>query len=117
MNQVKEAKQLLNEADTILIGAAAGLSTAAGLDYVGQRFQQYFSDYIEKYGMTDMYSVGFYPFQTLEEKWAYWSRHVLLNHYGESLPLYQDLYNLVKEKEYFVMMTNVDGQFEKAGFD
>ena len=117
MNQVKEAKELLDKADEVLIGAAAGLSTAAGLDYAGQRFQQHFSDYIEKYGMTDMYSAGFYPFQTLEEKWAYWSRHVLLNRYGESLPLYQDLYNLVKDKEYFVMTTNVDGQFEKAGFD
>ncbi len=117
MNQVKEAKKLLDEADAVLIGAAAGLSTAAGLDYAGQRFQQHFSDYIEKYGMTDMYSAGFYPFQTLEEKWAYWSRHVLLNRYGESLPLYQDLYHLVKDKEYFVMTTNVDGQFEKAGFE
>ena len=115
--KIQTAKNLIEEADALVIGAAAGLSEAAGLHYGGPRFRQHFSDYIKRYGLTDMYSSAFYPFASPEEKWAYWARHIQLNRYGESLPLYQDLYELVKDKETFVITTNVDGQFVKAGFD
>ena len=115
--KIQTAKNLIEEADALVIGAAAGLSEAAGLHYGGERFRQHFSDYIKRYGLTDMYSSAFYPFASPEEKWAYWARHIQLNRYGESLPLYQDLYELVKDKETFVITTNVDGQFVKAGFD
>lgn len=115
--KIQTAKNLIAEADAIVIGAGAGLSSAAGLHYGGERFRQYFSDYMERYGLTDMYSAGFYPFTSPEEKWAYWARHIQLNRYGESLPLYQELYELVKDKATFVITTNVDGQFAKAGFD
>ena len=115
--KIQTAKNLIAEADALVIGAAAGLSEAAGLHYGGSRFRRHFSDYMERYGLTDMYSSAFYPFASPEEKWAYWARHIQLNRYGESLPLYQDLYELVKDKETFVITTNVDGQFVKAGFD
>lgn len=115
--KIQTAKNLIEETDALVIGAAAGLSEAAGLHYGGPRFRQHFSDYIKRYGLTDMYSSAFYPFASPEEKWAYWARHIQLNRYGESLPLYQDLYELVKDKETFVITTNVDGQFVKAGFD
>lgn len=109
---------MLNDADAIVIGAGAGLSAAAGLTYSGKRFKEHFSDFIHRYGMTDMYSAGFYPFSTQEEKWAYWSRHIYYNRYeplaGEA---YTELYKLVKNKHYFVITTNVDHQFWKAGFD
>ena len=115
--KIQTAKNLIEEADALVIGAAAGLSEAAGLHYGGPRFRQHFSDYIKRYGLTDMYSSAFYPFASPEEKWAYWARHIQLNRYGESLPLYRELHELVKDKETFVITTNVDGQFAKAGFD
>lgn len=108
---------ILNQADAIVIGAGAGLSTAAGLTYGGTRFRDNFQDFIEHYGMKDMYSAGFYPFPTQEEKWAYWSRHIYLNRYAvPALEVYRNLYELVKGKNYFVLTTNVDHQFWKAGF-
>ncbi|MDO5145812.1 MAG: Sir2 family NAD-dependent protein deacetylase [Eubacteriales bacterium] len=111
-------KTALEEADTVIIGAGAGLSTAAGFIYSGERFQKYFADFIEKYGFRDMYSGGFYSFETLEEYWAYWSRYIFINRYLDApKPVYRQLYELVKEKDYFVLTTNVDHQFQKAGFD
>ena len=113
-------EELLEEADAVVIGAGAGLSTAAGLSYSGKRFTDNFSEFIERYGssaMTDMYSAGFYPFPTEEEKWGYWSKHSYLNRIEPgALPLYQTLYDLVRETPHFVLTTNVDHQFWKAGF-
>lgn len=118
MIEIEQAKQLLAKADKIVIGAGAGLSAAAGLTYSGSRFEVLFKDYIDRYGMPDMYSAGFYPFATPEEKWGYWSKHIYHNRYQPgSLPLYKELYQLVKDKDYFVITTNVDGQFQQAGFD
>ena len=116
-SRIDRAKALLSRADKIVIGGGAGLSSAAGLLYSGKRFTDNFADFIRKYGMQDMYSAGFYPFRTQEEKWAYWSRHIRLNRFAPpALPLYRKLFALVGDKDYFVVTTNVDGQFEKAGF-
>lgn len=116
-----ETDRLKNEietADAIVIGAGAGLSTAAGFTYSGERFENYFSDFIEKYNFRDMYSGGFYPFETLEEHWAYWSRYVYINRYMDvDNGVYKGLFELVKDKDYFVLTTNVDHQFQKAEFD
>lgn len=102
----------------MVIGAGSGLSASAGLTYSGERFQRYFSDFIEKYHIPDMYSGGFYPFDTLEEYWAWWSRHICYNRYVDApKPVYRNLLELVKDKDYFVLTTNVDHQFQKAGFD
>lgn len=115
--QVEEAARLIEKADHILIGGGAGLSAAAGLTYGGKRFKDLFPEFIEKYGMTDMYSAGFYPFPSEEARWGYWSKHVYVNRIEpEALPLYRTLYELVKEKPYFVLTTNADHQFYKAGF-
>ena len=101
-----------------MIGAGAGLATAAGFVYNGERFQKYFSDFEKKYGFHDMYSGGFYAYQSPEEYWAYWSRYIWVNRYMDpSKPVYQDLLELVKDKDYFVLTTNVDHCFQKAGFD
>lgn len=111
-------KQAFINAEVILIGAGAGLSTAAGLTYSGERFERYFSDFHQEYGITDIYSGGFYPYDTLEEYWAWWSRHIYSNRYIDApLPVYIKLLTLVKDKEYFVLTTNVDHQFQRAGFD
>lgn len=111
-------RQWLDEADAVVIGAGAGLSTSAGLTYGGERFFKYFADFHAKYGITDMYSGGFYPYETLEEYWAWWSRHIFYNRYIEPpKPVYNELYELVKDKDYFVLTTNVDHCFQKAGFD
>ena len=108
----------LRSADAVVIGAGAGLSTAAGFTYSGERFSKKFSDFIEKYGFRDMYSGGFYPFPTLEEHWAYWSRYIYINRYSDTENgTYKTLLRLVKDKDYFVLTTNVDHQFQKAGFD
>ena len=116
--QINKIKDALKNAEAIVIGAGAGLSTAAGLTYDGERFYKYFADFYAKYGITDMYSGGFYPFKTLEEYWAWWSRHILYNRYTEPpKPVYRELYALVKDKNYFVITTNVDDQFLKSGFD
>ena len=115
---IKRLKEELEQAGAVLIGAGAGLSASAGFTYAGERFQKNFSDFEEKYGFHDMYSGGFYPFDGLNEYWAYWSRFIWLNRYTEPpRPVYQDLLELVKEKEYFVLTTNVDHCFQKAGFD
>ena len=114
---VKTVRTLLEEACAIVIGAGAGLSTAAGLSYDGERFTKNFSEFIKRYGIQDMYSAGFYPFETQEEKWAYWSRHIYYNRYDlPVLQTYQKLYQLVKDKNYFVLTTNVDHQFWLSGF-
>ena len=116
--KIERLKAELQSADAILIGAGAGLSTSAGLTYSGERFLQYFSDFHEKYGITDMYSGGFYPFSSLEEYWAWWSRHIMVNRYEKAPePVYDELLELVRDKEYFVLTTNVDHQFQMAGFD
>ena len=116
--QIERLKQALETADAVLIGAGAGLSTSAGLTYSGERFERYFSDFRQRYGITDMYSGGFYPYSTLEEYWAWWSRHIIYNRYVDApIPVYQELLDLVKDKDYFVLTTNVDHQFQRAGFD
>ena len=115
--QIRSAARYLQEADYVLIGAGAGLSAAAGLTYSGKRFQDNFVEFIKKYGMQDMYSAGFYPFETEEERWAYWCRHSYVNRIAPpAMPLYEQLFELVKDKDYFVLTTNVDHQFQKAGF-
>ncbi len=117
-DNIQKTKMLMENADAIVIGAGAGLSTSAGFTYSGKRFEDNFTDFIEKYGFKDMYSAGFYPYDTLEEYWAYWSRYILINRYQNApKSVYNDLYNLVKDKDYFVLTTNVDHCFQKAGFD
>lgn len=116
--KIEKLKQEMDTADAILIGAGAGLSTAAGFDYAGEIFDQYFADFKDKYGIKDMYSGGFYPFDSLEEYWAGWSRQIYVNRYEASVGKpYMDLLELVKDKDYFVLTTNVDHQFQLAGFD
>lgn len=117
MTKIQDAKKIIEEADKIVIGAGAGLSAAAGLTYSGSRFEVFFKDYIARYGMQDMYSAAFYPFETAEERWGYWAKHIYHNRYQpEGLSLYRDLFDLVKNMDYFVITTNVDGQFMKTGF-
>ena len=116
--QIKNLQTALSEADTVVIGAGAGLSTSAGFVYTGERFEKYFSDFAAKYGIKDMYSGGFYPFPTMEEFWAYWSRYIYINRYQDApKPVYEDLLKLVQDKDYFVITTNVDHCFQKSGFD
>ena len=116
--KIEKLKQVLSEAETIVIGAGSGLSTSAGFTYSGERFEKYFSDFEVKYGFHDMYSGGFTPFESLEELWAYWSRNIMINRYMDPpKPVYKDLFSLVKDKDYFVITTNVDHCFQKAGFD
>ena len=117
-DKIKKLKQAIAEADCIFIGAGSGLSTAAGLTYSGERFDKYFADFGDKYGITDIYSGGFYPFDTQEEYWAWWSRHIYINRYMPTPnDTYEKLLELVKDKDYFVLTTNVDHCFQKAGFD
>jgi len=116
--KLKEVADLLSTADAIVIGAGSGLSAAAGLTYSGSRFEQLFSDFISKYHFSDMYSAGFYPFDSLEEYWAYWSKHIFYNRYvPEAGEPYKNLLKILEGKNYFVLTTNVDHQFQKAGFD
>ena len=116
--QIHKLKEKLDAADAVVIGAGAGLSASAGFTYDGERFHRYFSDFIQKYGFTDMYSGGFYPFRAPEEHWAYWSRYIWINRYQDApKPVYQKLLKLVEDKDYFVLTTNVDHCFQKAGFD
>ena len=111
-------RQVLNHADAVVIGAGSGLSTSAGFTYDGERFEQYFADFAAKYGIRDMYSGGFYPYSSLEEHWAYWSRYIYINRYMDApKPVYDALLKLVADKDYFVITTNVDHCFQKAGFD
>lgn len=111
-------REKIQQADAVVIGAGAGLSTAAGFTYSGERFEKYFADFGEKYGFSDMYSGGFYDYNTLEEYWAYWSRYIYVNRYMDPpTDLYKQLFQLVENKDYFVLTTNVDHCFQKAGFD
>ena len=117
-DNMERIRQELHAADAVVIGAGSGLSTSAGFTYTGERFEKHFGDFIEKYGFHDMYSGGFYPFETLEEHWAYWSRYIYINRYMDApKPVYQNLLELVRDKDYFVLTTNVDHCFQKAGFD
>lgn len=117
-DKLERLKKEIETADAIVIGAGAGLSTAAGFTYSGERLQRYFSDFVEKYDFSDMYSGGFYPFSTPEEQWAYWSRYIYINRYMDvDNGTYRLLFELMKDKDYFVITTNVDHQFQKAGFD
>ena len=117
-DNIEKLKEKIRMADAVVIGAGAGLSTAAGFTYSGERFEKYFSDFRKKYGIEDMYSGGFYPYQTPEEHWAYWSRYIFVNRYQDApKPVYENLLKLVADKEYFVITTNVDHCFQKAGFD
>ena len=116
--KIEKLKRVLSEAETIVIGGGSGLSTSAGFTYSGERFEKYFSDFAVKYGFHDMYSGGFSSFESLEEHWAYWSRYIMINRYMDPpKPVYKDLFSLVKDKDYFVITTNVDHCFQKAGFD
>ena len=123
---IERLRDALDDAEAIVIGAGAGLSTSAGFTYSGERFERYFHDFGEKYGFQDMYSGGFYPFTTPEEKWAYWSRHIFINRYEDApqtgkgptaRPVYDNLLRLVRDRDYFVLTTNVDHCFQRAGFD
>lgn len=115
---LQKAEAAIADAEYVLVGGGAGLSAAAGIAYSGPEFEEAFADMIDRYGFTDLYTSGFYPFGSEEEKWAYWSRHI---HYArfalEGKPLYRHLLELIKDKDYFVITTNVDGQFIKSGFD
>ena len=116
--QIERLRQALDQADAVIVGAGAGLSTSAGFTYSGERFERYFSDFAGKYGFSDMYSGGFYPYPTPEEFWAYWSRYIFVNRYQDApKPTYENLLRLVADKDYFVLTTNVDHCFQKAGFD
>lgn len=117
-NKMEKIKELIKSADYVIIGAGAGLSTSAGIEYSGKRFESNFSDFIKKYHFTDMYTSGFYDFPTEEKKWAYCSKHMYVNNIGmEATKLYKDILKIVKDKDYFVITTNVDDQFFKAGCD
>jgi NAD-dependent SIR2 family protein deacetylase len=116
--RIARLKKEIEAADAVVIGAGAGLSTSAGLTYSGERFERYFFDFARKYGIRDMYSGGFYPFPDEETRWAWWARHIYYNRYIDApKPVYHELLSLVKDKDYFVVTTNVDHQFQRAGFD
>ena len=116
--RIELLKNEIQNADAVVIGAGAGLSTSAGFTYSGERFEKYFFDFIKEYGIADMYSGGFYPFPNDEIRWAWWARHIYFNRYVKApKPVYDELFSLLKDKDYFVITTNVDHQFQKAGFD
>lgn len=118
MEKIQQLQRALHDSAAVVIGAGSGLSTAAGLTYSGERFRRYFSDFIRKYGIRDMYSGGFFPFADAREYWAWWSRAIYINRYVPApTDVYRRLYDLVQDKDYFVLTTNVDHQFQKAGFD
>lgn len=117
-DRIGQVRRTLDEAEALIVGAGAGLSAAAGLAYSGERFARYFGDFQEKYGIQDMYSGGFYPFPSPEEYWAWWSRHIMVNRYERAPgPVYDQLLRLAEGRDYFVLTTNVDHQFQLAGFD
>ena len=117
-DNINRFREALDKADAVVIGAGAGLSTSAGFTYTGERFQRYFSDFADKYGFRDMYSGGFYPYSSPEEFWAYWSRYIFINRYTDApKPVYDRLLTLISGKDFFVITTNVDHCFQKAGFD
>lgn len=115
---VEKLHAVLEKAEAVIVGAGAGLSTSAGFTYSGERFEKYFQDFAAQYHFSDMYSGGFYPYETLEEYWAYWSRYILINRYEDApKPVYDKLLSLIRDKDYFVLTTNVDHCFQKARFD
>jgi len=115
---LRRLREEIKAADAIVIGAGAGLSTAAGFTYSGERFEHWFSDFHERFGFTDMYSGGFYPYPDNETRWAFWARNIYINRYTDPVkPVYRDLLALVKGRDYFVITTNVDHQFQRSGFD
>ncbi|MDD3745700.1 MAG: Sir2 silent information regulator family NAD-dependent deacetylase [Anaerostipes sp.] len=117
-DNIERIKEYIENTDAVVIGAGSGLSASAGFTYSGERFHKLFGDFAEKYSIPDMYAGGFYPFDTLEEYWAWWSRHIYYNRYIDApKPIYQNLFKLIKDKDYFVLTTNVDHQFQRAGFD
>ena len=117
-SKTEQLAERLQEADAVLVGAGAGLSSSAGFSYTGERFRLYFQDFMDQYGFRDMYSGGFYPYDSLEEHWAWWSRQIMINRYEKApKPVYDELLKLVHDKDYFVLTTNVDHQFQLAGFD
>ncbi|MDO5574633.1 MAG: Sir2 silent information regulator family NAD-dependent deacetylase [bacterium] len=117
-SQIAKLKTALLDANTVFLGAGAGLSASAGFTYTGERFQKHFQDFADRYHFTDMYSGGFYPYETLEEHWAYWSRYIFINRFTQAPePIYDQLFQLLKDKDYFVLTTNVDHQFQRSGFD
>lgn len=117
-DSLNQLSDIIDRSEMIVVGAGAGLSAAAGFQVDGERFRQNFSDFIDVYHFTDMYSAGFYPFPTIEEYWGYWSRYIYINRYQDALePVYTMLRNLLKGKNYFVITTNVDHCFQKSGFD
>ena len=116
--EIEKLRYELASADAVIIGAGAGLSTAAGFAYSGERFEKYFADFIAKYGFRNMYEGGFYHFESLEEFWAYWSRYICINRFADvDNGTYRRLFELVRDRDYFVITTNVDHRFQKAGFD
>lgn len=116
--QIERLREALSSADAVVIGGGAGLSTSAGFTYSGERFEKNFGDFIARYGFSDMYSAGFFNFHSEEERWAFWSRYILINRYTDApKPVYEELLALVDGKDYFVLTTNVDHCFQKAGFD
>ena len=116
--KIKNLKNEIEKADVIVIGAGAGLSTSAGFTYSGERFEKYFFDFSKKFGISDIYSGGFYQFPDKETTWAWWARHIYFNRYiNPTKPVYRDLFSIVKDKEYFVITTNVDHLFQREGFD
>ena len=116
--RIDKAARAIQSADKLVIGAGAGLSSAAGIEYNGKRFTENFKPFIEKYGMKDLYTSSFYPFRTQEEKWAYWAKHISLNLFETPVKdLYLILMALISSKDYFVITTNVEGQFRKAGVE
>lgn len=118
MDEISKLKEILEEYEIVAVGAGAGLSTSAGFTYTGERFEKYFADFGRKYGFTDMYSGGFYPYSSYEEFWAYWSRYIMINRYTDApKPVYDELLQLLENKDCFVITTNVDHCFQKAGFD
>ena len=115
---IRKLRNELSVSEAIVIGIGAGMSSASGFDYSGERFEKTFSDFHQKYGITDMYSGGFYPFPSLEEYWAWWSRMIWINRYTDAIGKpYSDLLSIVNDKDYFIITTNVDHQVQKAGFD
>ncbi len=117
-DNVNRLREALDAADSVVVGAGAGLSTSAGFTYSGDRFRRYFADFEKKYGFHDMYSGGFYPYSSPKEFWAYWSRYIFINRYMDApKPVYDDLLALIREKDYFIITTNVDHCFQKAGVD
>ena len=115
--EIRQLREILASAEAVVIGAGSGLSTSAGYTYSGKRFEIYFGDFAHRYGFSDMYTGGFYPYAAPEEFWAYWSRYIFLNRYTDPpRPVYDQLFRLMKDKDYFVLTTNVDHCFQKAGF-